>query len=113
MKKNLKTRAIPSVCMLAAGFIRCVFAAVYREELIFFLWTLILVMVIFLIIGHIVKFFLDRNFKEMIEDAPVVFEDEGEEKELENIDENQPNDEGVFVTQKNPDNLGGEETTEQ
>ena len=88
----MKTRAIPSICMLAAGIIRCIAGVIYREEIKAFLWSLILVMLIFYIIGVIVKVILDKNFKEMEEDK----EEAAEETELENIEETEgENEESV------------------
>ncbi len=81
----INTKPVPSICMLLAGIVRCIFGIIYRDELKSFLWTLVLVMICFYIIGFLVKGILDRNFKEMIEDAPV--ETPEEERELENIEE--------------------------
>ncbi len=94
----MKTRAIPSICMLLAGIIRSIAGIIYGDELKSFMWSLIVVMICFYILGFIVKIVLDRNFKEMLEDA----EEQTDDKELENIDENENSDkiENEFVHEK-------------
>ncbi len=99
----MKTRAVPSICMLSAGLIRCIAGAVYREELKSFLWSLILVMIVFYLMGIVIKMVLDRNIKDMLEDAPT----EDDLKDLENIEDDQPENmadgESVSVKEKNPE----------
>ncbi|MBE5905931.1 MAG: hypothetical protein E7277_03930 [Lachnospiraceae bacterium] len=107
----LNTKPIPSVCMLAGGLIRCIFGILYRDEIKSFLWSLVLVMIIFYFIGICVKMVLDRNFKMMIEDAPV--EEKGEEKELENIEDEGGNmNEGGFIQEKLSEQLGDDDNSE-
>lgn len=98
----MKTRVVPSICMLAAGLIRCIAGAIYQEELKSFLWSLILVMVLFYLFGIVIRFVLDRNIKEMLVEEE---NQEEEDIELENIEESQPEDlaEGENVSVKEKD----------
>lgn len=88
----MKTKPIPSVIMLIAGGIRCVAGAIYKEDTTSFLWSLILTMILFYILGIIVKIVLDKNFNMMLEDAPQdengeAIEGEEMEEDLEDVEE--------------------------
>lgn len=61
----MNTRPIPSIVMLLAGFVTCVYGFINHMENMRFIWTLLAVMIVFYIIGSIVKIVLDRNFKAM------------------------------------------------
>lgn len=104
-KTIINTKMVPSICMLLAGIVRAIFGIVYRDDIKSFLWSLVLVMIVFYILGFIIKSILDRNFREMIEDA--VVEKTEEEKELENIEETDaPEDEdGGFIQEKQPETM--------
>lgn len=113
----MKTKAIPSVIMLAAGGIRCVAGAINKQDTTSFLWSLVLTMIIFYGIGIIAKIVLDRNFKDMLQDAVSEGEDavseeaEDSDIELENVEEQQSED--AFVKEKfTEDELVEEEVQE-
>jgi phosphotransferase system glucose/maltose/N-acetylglucosamine-specific IIC component len=83
----MKTNAVPAVIMLTAGFIDCILAIYYHLSLGVFTRQLFLVLVIFYIIGCVVKVILDRNFPIMEEEtseeeAP---EEEEPQEDMENI----------------------------
>lgn len=65
----MKTKTIPAIVMLAAGFITCVAGIVTHMETLRFLKILLAVLVIFYVLGGIVKLIIDSNFKEMKEDT--------------------------------------------
>lgn len=73
----MKTKQIPAVVMLTAGFIICVISIFQEMELDKFLKLLVCVLLIFYILGSIIRVVLDKNFKEMKEEA----ETEGEQSE--------------------------------
>ena len=61
----MKTNGVPAIIMLAAGFIDCVIAILTHMSLWNFTRQLLLVLVLFYVIGCVVKMIIDRNFKEM------------------------------------------------
>lgn len=65
----MKTNALPAVIMLTAGLIDCVLSIYCRLSLWRFTWQLLLVLVIFYILGCVVKIILDCNFKDMNKDS--------------------------------------------
>lgn len=83
----MKTKAVPSVVMLAAGGIRCVAGAINKEDTISFLWSLILTMIIFYMIGIGAKIVLDKNFKEMLEDEITDGIEDNKEDNLETLED--------------------------
>ena len=75
----MKTKQIPAVVMLLAGFVTCIVAIFQGIELGRFLKILLLVLIGFYVSGCVIKVILDRNFKEM-EDSETE-EEEPEEQE--------------------------------
>ena len=59
----MKTNGVPAIIMLAAGFIDCVIAILTHMSLWNFTRQLLLVLVLFYVIGCVVKMIIDRNFK--------------------------------------------------
>jgi flagellar biosynthesis/type III secretory pathway M-ring protein FliF/YscJ len=73
--------------MLTAGVIDSIFALLHHMELLAYLKQLLLVLVIFLIIGNILKLILDIGMKQMADkDEEPEVHAEPEEQPLENID---------------------------
>lgn len=64
----MKTNGVPAIIMLAAGFIDCVIAILTHMSLWNFTRQLLLVLVLFYVIGCMVKMIIDRNFKDMEDD---------------------------------------------
>ncbi|MGN0141325.1 MAG: hypothetical protein ACI4AD_03795 [Roseburia sp.] len=64
----MKTKSIPAIIMLTAGLVTCITGIVKHIELFEFTKTLLIVLIIFYILGSVVKVVLDRNFKEMTEE---------------------------------------------
>ena len=75
----MKTKQIPAVIMLLAGFVTCIVAIFQGIEVGRFLKILLLVLIGFYVSGCVIKVILDRNFKEM-EDTETK-EEEPEEQE--------------------------------
>jgi hypothetical protein len=63
----MKTKSLPAIIMLVAGFIDCIFAILQHQSLMEFTRQLLLVLVIFYILGCAVQLVLDINFKPMEE----------------------------------------------
>lgn len=61
----MKTKAVPAVIMLSAGFIACIAGMGAHMEVADFMKMLLGVLILFYILGCIVKVILDKNFKEM------------------------------------------------
>jgi flagellar biosynthesis/type III secretory pathway M-ring protein FliF/YscJ len=81
----MKTKGIPAVVMLLAGLVTCIIGIVQHMETMVFTKTLLAVLVIFYVLGCIVKLVLDKNFKEM--DEPEKEQEEsGEEQEQSDSD---------------------------
>ncbi len=78
----MKTNGIPAIVMLLAGFVDCLIAIRTHMTLGSFTRQLFLVLLIFYVIGCIVKLILDRNMKAM-EDIKTVEEELGEKEEKE------------------------------
>ena len=76
----MKTKGIPAVVMLLAGFVTCIIGIVQHMETDVFIKTLLAVLIIFYLLGCI-----DKNFKEM--DEPEENQEEsGEEQTQEQSD---------------------------
>lgn len=76
----MKTNGVPAIVMLLAGFTDCIIAIRTHMTLGIFTRQLFLVLLIFYVIGCIVKLILDRNIDKM-EDVKTVEEELPEEKE--------------------------------
>lgn len=64
----MKTRTIPALIMLLAGAVACVAGIMAKMEIVSFTKMLLIVLVVFYILGCIVKIVLDRNFPETQEE---------------------------------------------
>ncbi len=60
----MKTNAIPAIIMLTAGLIDCILSFYERVSLFKFTKRLLIVLVIFYVLGCVVKIVIDCNFKE-------------------------------------------------
>ena len=82
----MKTNGVPAIIMLAAGFIDCVIAILTHMSLWNFTRQLLLVLVLFYVIGCVVKMIIDRNFKDMEDDQNrEETEESKEEQEAESV----------------------------
>ncbi len=70
----MKTKPIPAIIMLIAGFVTCIMSIYNHLDLGTFTKTLLLVLIIFYLFGIVIKIVLDKNF-------PVMSEEESEEEE--------------------------------
>ena len=61
----MKTNYIPALVMLIAGFINCIISIPLKMELFAFTKRLLIVLVIFYIIGVVIKVIIDMNFNSM------------------------------------------------
>ncbi len=61
----MKTNALPAVIMLTAGLIDCICSILCHMPTDRFIRQLLLVLIIFYVIGCVVKIILDSNFKDM------------------------------------------------
>lgn len=87
----MKTKPIPAIVMLIAGFVTCIISIYTHMELKVFTKTLLTVLIVFYILGTVIKIVLDRNFKEMKEEN---VEEEAEEEQPEKEDgEEEPSEE--------------------
>lgn len=75
----MKTNGVPAIVMLLAGFTDCIIAIRTHMTLGSFTRQLFLVLLIFYVIGCIVKLILDRNIDKM-EDVKTVEEELSEKK---------------------------------
>lgn len=104
----MKTKYVPPVVMLCAGLIRAVFGILYKQDIKDFLWAVLLVMVIFYILGSIVKVVLDKmiivtneEFDELKELTPGDENLDSDNLDQENFEENAFSEDDSFgVTEK-------------
>lgn len=92
----MKTKDVPAIIMLLAGCIYCLFGILYQIPLTDFLKNLLLVLVIFWILGGIIKMILDKFM--------IKFEDNEEVEELGDSDE-----EGIQKTDETSEDMDVEE----
>ena len=64
----MKTRAIPAIVMLVAGFAVCIVTFVNDYSISFFLRTLFWALIGFYILGYIIKIVLDMSIAKQRED---------------------------------------------
>lgn len=64
----MKTKQVPAIVMLTAGFVTCVISIMQHMEFGRFLKILLLVLICFYILGCVVKVILDKNFAPMQEE---------------------------------------------
>lgn len=92
----MKTNNVPALVMLTAGFIDCVIAIRTGQSLLSFTRQLLIVLLIFYILGSIIKVILDRNFNDMddLEDVDLGGEVESPDtKEADTSEEEQETEE--------------------
>ncbi len=82
----MKTKQIPAIIMLIAGLVTSIAAILSHMETLQFLKILIVVLIVFYVLGCVVKVILDRNFKEEVEEAGS--ETEAEENKM-SVEENE------------------------
>lgn len=89
----MKTNGVPAIIMLAAGFIDCVIAILTAHVTLEFYKTALLVLVLFYVIGCVVKMIIDRNFKDMEDDQNGEETEESKEEQEAESSEEQENTE--------------------
>lgn len=87
----MKTKTIPAIIMLLAGFIACLAGINAHMEVADFMKMLLIVLIIFYILGCIVKAIVDKNFAEMQEEETTDGE-ESQEDEASETGENEAAD---------------------
>ena len=76
----MKTKQVPAIVMLTAGFVTCVISIMQHMEFGRFLKILLLVLICFYNLGCVAKVILDKNFAPMQEEEEEqVQTEEGEE----------------------------------
>ena len=61
----MNTKSIPAIIMLAAGFVACIVGILQHFSFGMITKTLFLVQIGFYLLGHILKFVLDKGFRIM------------------------------------------------
>lgn len=79
--RDMKTKSIPAIITLLAGFIACIAGIIAHMEVADFMKMLLVVLVLFYILGCIVKIILDKNFMEMQDEETTDGEKTGAEEE--------------------------------
>ena len=111
----MKTKPIPAIVMLSAGFVTCIIAIYTHMELMAFTKSLLLVLIVFYILGGIVKIILDKNFAQMKEEeeetADTEENPEDSQETEEETSEAEPTTEGValeafYERSRETENLG-------
>lgn len=80
----MKTKSIPVILMLVAGAMACVLGFIYHYKTTQFFTMVLTVLIVFYVLGCIVKIIIDKNFsgKQSVEEMTV----EETEDMKENID---------------------------
>ena len=84
----MKTKPIPAIVMLVAGLVVCIAGMAGHMETGRFVKMLLVVLIVFYIIGGIVKLLIDKNFKDMEEETT-----DGEETPAEAEEKEEPEQE--------------------
>jgi len=58
----MRTKSIPAILMLIAGALACILGFVYRYETTQFFTMILTVLVVFYMLGCVVKIIIDKNF---------------------------------------------------
>ena len=61
----MKTKSVPAIVMLSAGFVACGAGICAHMEVADFMKMLLIVLIVFYLLGGVVKIVLDRNFAGM------------------------------------------------
>lgn len=83
----MKTKDVPAIVMLLAGGVYCLFGILYKIPLMEFLTNLLIILIVFWILGGIVKMVLDRFMGEINVKEEKVENSESEESESNENDE--------------------------
>lgn len=83
----MNTKSIPAIIMLLAGFIACIAGMQAHMEVAGFMKMLLIVLIIFYILGCIVKMILDKNFPEVQEEETTEGEDALSEEDVSETEE--------------------------
>lgn len=89
----MKTKPIPAIVMLVAGLVACIAGMAAHMETGRFVKMLLVVLIVFYIIGGIVKLLIDKNFKDMEEETTDGEETPAEAEEEANEEPEQESDE--------------------
>ena len=79
----MKTKSIPAMIMLLAGFIACIAGIRAHMDLAGFMRMLLAVLIIFYFLGYIVKIVLDKYFSETEDKKTTDGEESGEQEQEE------------------------------
>lgn len=91
----MKTNYVPAIVMLLAGGVYCLFGIYYQIPLMDFCVQLFIVLIIFWVIGGIIRIVLDRFMGEIEDKSKEKTEDDSEQAEdaSENTDDESENEE--------------------
>lgn len=78
-KNNLNTRFIPALLMLFAGTAACIISVIFHYELVRFLVTVFVSMLVFFLFGSVIKIIVDGfdmhvSYSDLLEDDDEVVE---------------------------------------
>lgn len=81
----MKTKHVPALVMLLAGAVASLLMLIWKVDFFHFTRNLLIILIVFYILGSIIRVILDRNFKDMDEESP-----EGEEEKKNEEGEEEP-----------------------
>ena len=95
----MKTKHIPALVTLLAGAVAALLMWLWKVDFFTFTRNLLIILVVFYILGCVIKLILDRNFKDMEDEAKEGEEageegESGEEASTENVDTEDENASG-------------------
>lgn len=95
----MKTKHIPALVTLLAGAVAALLMWLWKVDFFTFTRNLLIILVVFYILGCVIKLILDRSFKDMDDEAKEGEEtgaegESGEETSTENVDTEDENASG-------------------
>ena len=95
----MKTKHIPALVTLLAGAVAALLMWLWKVDFFTFTRNLLIILVVFYFLGFVIKLILDRNFKDMDDEAKEGEEtgaegESGEETSTENVDTEDENASG-------------------
>ncbi|MGN0350448.1 MAG: hypothetical protein ACI4ES_02270 [Roseburia sp.] len=81
----MKTKPIPAIIMLIAGFVACVIGICQHMDMELFLKTVLITMLVFLVLGQVVRIILDRNIEKMADPKEETEEENTSDDETEEL----------------------------
>lgn len=88
----MKTKQIPAILMLVAALVTCIMSFLDQISMVQFLIRLCIVLVVFFVLGEVIRYVIDRNFPP--EEAQEEEQEETQDEEAEQVEPEDGNKKG-------------------